>query len=107
MPVLTQLNGISNKALSSDGLANKLKAQGIVPKPMSLAEYKSFVEAETAKFGNIIADGNIKLGGFLRIGARADASTFTPTHRCGRPPCAGSADSSELSHACWRAWYAR
>jgi len=62
MPVLTRLNGISNKALSSDGLASKLKAQGIVPKPMSLAEYKSFVEAETAKFGNIIADGNIKLG---------------------------------------------
>ena len=29
---------------------------------MSLAEYKSFVEAETAKFGSIIADANIKLG---------------------------------------------
>ena len=60
-PVLTRLNEISNRALSGAVLADKLKAQGIVPKPMSLAEYKSFVEAETAKFGRIIADGNIKL----------------------------------------------
>ena len=62
VPVLTRLNEISNRALSGDLLSNKLKAQGIVPKPMSLAEYKSFVEAETAKFGSIITDGNIKLG---------------------------------------------
>ena len=62
VPVLTRLNEISNRALSGDLLSNKLKAQGIVPKPMSLAEYKSFVEAETAKFGSIIADANIKLG---------------------------------------------
>jgi tripartite-type tricarboxylate transporter receptor subunit TctC len=61
-PVLTKLNEISNKALSGDALANKLKVQGIVPKPMSLAEFKSFVESETAKFGSIIADANIKLG---------------------------------------------
>jgi tripartite-type tricarboxylate transporter receptor subunit TctC len=60
--VLTKLNEISNKALSGDVLANKLKVQGIVPKPMSLAEFKSFVESETAKFGSIIADANIKLG---------------------------------------------
>ena len=60
--VLTKLNEISNKALSGDALANKLKVQGIVPKPMSLAEFKSFVESETAKFGSIIADANIKLG---------------------------------------------
>jgi hypothetical protein len=48
--------------LASEVLANKLKSQGIVPKPMSLAEYKSFVETETTKFGSIIADSNIKLG---------------------------------------------
>jgi tripartite-type tricarboxylate transporter receptor subunit TctC len=60
--VLTKLNEISNKALSGDALANKLKVQGIVPKPMSLAEFKSFVESETAKFGSIISDANIKLG---------------------------------------------
>jgi len=61
-PILTRLNAISNKALAGETLANKLKAQGIVPKPMSLAEYKSFVEAETAKFGSIIAGADIKLG---------------------------------------------
>lgn len=61
-PILTKLNEISNRALSGDTLANKLKQQGIVPKPMSLAEYKSFVESETAKFGTIIKDANIKLG---------------------------------------------
>jgi hypothetical protein len=29
---------------------------------MSLAEFKLFVEAETAKFGSIIAGADIKLG---------------------------------------------
>jgi tripartite-type tricarboxylate transporter receptor subunit TctC len=60
--VLARLNDISNKALASEVLAIKLKSQGIVLKPMSLAEYKSFVETETTKFGSIIADSNIKLG---------------------------------------------
>jgi tripartite-type tricarboxylate transporter receptor subunit TctC len=61
-PILTRLNAISNKALAGEVLANKLKAQGIIPRPMSLEEYKSFVEAETAKFGSIITGSNIKLG---------------------------------------------
>jgi tripartite-type tricarboxylate transporter receptor subunit TctC len=60
-PIVARLNDISNRALASDALADKLKLQGIVPKPMSVAEYKSFVEAETEKFGRIITDGNIKL----------------------------------------------
>jgi hypothetical protein len=29
---------------------------------MTVAEYRAFVESETAKFGRIIADANIKLG---------------------------------------------
>ena len=35
-PILTRLNAISNKALAGETLANKLKAQGIVPKPGKL-----------------------------------------------------------------------
>jgi len=61
-PILERLNAISNKALTGDGLSNKLKSQGIVPKPMSLAELKDFVQSETTKFGSIISDANIKLG---------------------------------------------
>jgi hypothetical protein len=32
-----------------------------VPKPMSPSDYKKFVESETAKFGKIVQQANIKL----------------------------------------------
>jgi tripartite-type tricarboxylate transporter receptor subunit TctC len=59
--VVNRLNGIVIKALRNPAIADKLMAQGIVPKPMTAAEYKSFVESETDKFGKIVQQANIKL----------------------------------------------
>jgi tripartite-type tricarboxylate transporter receptor subunit TctC len=61
LEVVNRLNGIVNTALKDPGISEKLIAQGIVPKPMTAAEYKSFVESETDKFGKIVEQANIKL----------------------------------------------
>jgi hypothetical protein len=42
-------------------MADKLMVQGIVPKPMTVAQYTAFVEAETKKFDKVVEDANIKL----------------------------------------------
>jgi tripartite-type tricarboxylate transporter receptor subunit TctC len=59
--IVERLNGIINKALKDPGIAEKLMVQGVVPKTMSPAEYKKFVESETAKFGQIVQAANIKV----------------------------------------------
>jgi tripartite-type tricarboxylate transporter receptor subunit TctC len=58
--IVERLNGIVNKALKDPTIADKLMAQGIVPKTMSPADYKKFVDSETAKFGRIVLAANIK-----------------------------------------------
>ena len=58
--IVERLNGIINKALKDPAIADKLMPQGIVPKTMTPAEYKSFVDSETAKFGKIVQLANIK-----------------------------------------------
>ena len=60
-PIVDRLNGIVNTALKEPAIADKLNPQGIVPRPMSAAEYKKFVESETEKFGKIIVQANIKV----------------------------------------------
>jgi tripartite-type tricarboxylate transporter receptor subunit TctC len=60
-PIVDRLNGIVNTALKDKAIIDKLMPQGIVPKTMTPAEYKSFVESETAKFGKIVQQANIKL----------------------------------------------
>lgn len=60
-PIVDRLNGVINAALKDKTIVDKLLPQGIVPKPMTPAEYKSFVAAETAKFGKIVQQANIKL----------------------------------------------
>jgi tripartite-type tricarboxylate transporter receptor subunit TctC len=60
-PVVDRLNGIINKALKDPATADKLMVQGIVPRTMSPAEFKSFVAAETEKFGKIVKMANITL----------------------------------------------
>jgi tripartite-type tricarboxylate transporter receptor subunit TctC len=60
-PIVDKLNGIINAALNDKAIVDKLLPQGIVPKPMSPADYKKFVESETAKFGKIVQQANIKL----------------------------------------------
>ncbi len=60
-PIVERLNGIVNKALKDPAISGKLLPQGIVPKPMTATEYKAFVTSETAKFGKIVQQANIKL----------------------------------------------
>jgi tripartite-type tricarboxylate transporter receptor subunit TctC len=59
--IVVRLNGIVNKALKDPAIAEKMMVQGIVPKPMLPTEYKKFVDAETAKFGQIVQAANIKV----------------------------------------------
>jgi tripartite-type tricarboxylate transporter receptor subunit TctC len=60
-PIIDRLNGIINSALRDTVTADKLMVQGIVPRPMSPADFKSFVAAETEKFGKVVTAANIKL----------------------------------------------
>ena len=57
--IVERLNGIINTALNDPAIAGKLLPQGIVPKPMKVAEFKAFVDAERTKFGNIVEQANI------------------------------------------------
>jgi len=60
--VVERLNGIVGKALADPKTAQTLTVQGIVPRQMSPAQFKAFVESETKKFAGIIEKANIKLG---------------------------------------------
>jgi tripartite-type tricarboxylate transporter receptor subunit TctC len=60
-PIVDKLNGIINAALKDKSIVDKLMPQGIVPKTMTPQEYKAFVTSETAKFGAIVQQANIKL----------------------------------------------
>jgi tripartite-type tricarboxylate transporter receptor subunit TctC len=57
-----RLNAIINKALQEPKISETLTRQGIVPRPMSSAEFASFVSSETEKFGKVVQAANIKLG---------------------------------------------
>ena len=60
-PVVDRLNAIINDALKDKANADKLVPQGIVPRAMNAAEFKTFVADETVKFGGIVKAANIKL----------------------------------------------
>ena len=59
--IVERLNAIVNTALRDPAIADKLLPQGIVPTPMTVAEFKAFVDAERTKFGKIVEQANIKL----------------------------------------------
>jgi len=59
--IVERLNGIVNTALKDPAIGDKLLPQGIVPKPMKVAEFKAFVDSERTKFGKIVEQANIKL----------------------------------------------
>jgi tripartite-type tricarboxylate transporter receptor subunit TctC len=59
--IVDRLNDIVNTALKTPSIADKLIAQGIVPRLMTAREYKSFVQSETEKFGKIVEQAHIKL----------------------------------------------
>ena len=60
-PILTRLNEIIADGLRDNAIAEKLEAQGIVPRIMSVSEYRAFVTSETEKFGRIVQQANIKM----------------------------------------------
>jgi tripartite-type tricarboxylate transporter receptor subunit TctC len=59
--MVERLNALTVKALAEPKTAETLDKQGIVPRTMSPAEFKSFVAAETEKFGKIVKMANITL----------------------------------------------
>jgi tripartite-type tricarboxylate transporter receptor subunit TctC len=59
--IVERLNGIVNTALKDPAIADKMLPQGIVPKPMKVAEFRAFVDSERTKFGKIVEQANIKL----------------------------------------------
>ena len=58
-PIIARLNQIANTALRDKAIAQKLEVQGIVPRPMTPAEFGAFVTAEVTKFGEIMTRANI------------------------------------------------
>jgi tripartite-type tricarboxylate transporter receptor subunit TctC len=60
-PIVKKLNEVVNGGLRDKVITDNLTAQGIVPRLMTAAEYKTFVTAEAAKFGRIVEQANIKL----------------------------------------------
>ncbi len=59
--IVNRLNGIVDTALKDPAISGKLLPQGIVPKPMNAAEFRTFVDSERTKFGKIVEQANIKL----------------------------------------------
>src|SRR5436190_3201129 len=59
-PVIARLNALVNTGLAEKKIADFLQGQGIVPRPMSAAEFRGFVASEAKKFGTIVAQANIK-----------------------------------------------
>jgi tripartite-type tricarboxylate transporter receptor subunit TctC len=59
-PIVARLNAIANTALRDKTIVEKLEVQGIVPRPMTPAEFRTFVAAEAEKFGRVIAQANIR-----------------------------------------------
>jgi tripartite-type tricarboxylate transporter receptor subunit TctC len=60
-PVLTRLHEVVSGALADKAIAAKLDVQGIVARPMNLAELRDFVRSESEKFGRIAQAANIKV----------------------------------------------
>jgi tripartite-type tricarboxylate transporter receptor subunit TctC len=59
-PIVAQLNGIANKTLQEGKTVELLMKQGIIPRPMSPAEYKTFIVSESEKFAKVIDQARIK-----------------------------------------------
>jgi tripartite-type tricarboxylate transporter receptor subunit TctC len=60
-PIVDRLNQVVSKALQTPKIAETLLAQGIIPRPMTAADYKAFVDSESEKFAAIIERAKIKL----------------------------------------------
>ncbi len=59
--VMEKLNKEINTALADPSIAEKLTVQGIVPQPMSVAEFTKFVHSESDKFKRVAIAADIKV----------------------------------------------
>ncbi len=59
--VLDKLNKEINTALADHSIAEKLMVQGIVPQPISVAEFAKFVASESDKFKRVAIAADIKV----------------------------------------------
>jgi tripartite-type tricarboxylate transporter receptor subunit TctC len=59
--VVKKLNAAVTKALRSPDLIKQLEVQGAEPAPSLPSEFREFVQTESKKFGQIIADANVTL----------------------------------------------
>jgi len=59
-PIVAKLNEITVKTFTDPEMVKKLAVQGIVPRATTPAQFKAFVDAESAKFAGIIERANIK-----------------------------------------------
>jgi tripartite-type tricarboxylate transporter receptor subunit TctC len=59
-PIVARLNEIVGASLRDKPIADKLEAQGIVPRVMTPSQLRVFVAAEAEKFGKIVQQANIK-----------------------------------------------
>jgi tripartite-type tricarboxylate transporter receptor subunit TctC len=60
-PILARLHDVIGTGLEDKTLFAKLEVQGIVPRPLTLAQLRDFVRDETEKFGKVVAAANIKV----------------------------------------------
>jgi tripartite-type tricarboxylate transporter receptor subunit TctC len=60
-PIVNRLNEVVTRALQAPKMAETLSAQGIIPRPMTAPDYKTFVDSESKKFAAIIERAKIKL----------------------------------------------
>jgi tripartite-type tricarboxylate transporter receptor subunit TctC len=59
-PVIDTLNKAVNAGLADPKLQARLSALGVVPDPMSPQQFKTFIAAETAKWGDVVKFAHIK-----------------------------------------------
>lgn len=59
-PILERLHAAATKALRDPVLIKKLEEQGAEPAPMSAADFRAFVDAESAKLAQLIRDADIR-----------------------------------------------
>jgi len=59
--MVERLNGLTVKALAEGKNAETLDKQGIITRKTTAAQFKSFVESESRKFGDVIDKARIKL----------------------------------------------
>jgi tripartite-type tricarboxylate transporter receptor subunit TctC len=59
-PIVAQLNAVANKAMREPNTVDILMKQGIIPRPLTPAEYQRFVASESEKFAKVIEQARIK-----------------------------------------------